>query len=141
MFRIGSPLRPQVAQELWEEIQRLEELVAQLRILLSPPVLLDRHFESVHKNAIPIEQWHFSERWVPCLTGSVTDHPSLGEGPHRVRTSQLWAVSEELKLARTYSRWYRLGSKARNSSHDLADTGFDPWGDRGFDLRENSDSD
>lgn len=42
------------------------------------------------------------------LRGEVAGHPELRDGP--IETSQLFFIDQKLGLARTLSRWYRLGA-------------------------------
>ena len=44
----------------------------------------------------------------PCLVGSVSGHPRLGNRP-LIHTSELYALDGAVGWARTWSRWYRLG--------------------------------
>lgn len=47
---------------------------------------------------------------VPCLAGTVTGHPRLGDGK-RIFTSVLIALDPGGKWARSRSRWYRLDTE------------------------------
>lgn len=57
-----------------------------------------------------------SHRIVPLsvgiLTGVVEAHPKLGTG-REIITSQVFFIDTDLGLARTLSRWYRLGLSAQ----------------------------
>lgn len=52
---------------------------------------------------------HYSKTYVPvpCLSGLILGHPSIGNGPGR--TSDLWVVAPDQGWVRTMSRYYRLG--------------------------------
>lgn len=54
-----------------------------------------------------LHRWALATHEVPHIVGHSEDHPILGDRP--ISTSQLYFISEELGLARTLSRWYRLG--------------------------------
>lgn len=54
-----------------------------------------------------LDAWVLSQRAVPNLQGRAVDHPVLsGDWTH---TSPLHAISVAAGVARTQSRWYRLG--------------------------------
>ena len=59
-----------------------------------------------------IDCYRVSSRTRPCLHGLVSGHPKLSPMGREVLTSELIAYSPKLKLARTRSRWYRLGTPA-----------------------------
>lgn len=50
----------------------------------------------------------------PVLIGRVQNHPNLGDT--LVRTSRLIGLDVQVRWARTFNRWYRLGSRATNHS-------------------------
>ena len=54
--------------------------------------------------------WSNSLRTVPILSGFGAGHPTLRNG--EIHTSQLFFIDPDVGLARTFSRWYRLGPKA-----------------------------
>jgi hypothetical protein len=53
---------------------------------------------------------------VGILKGVVEGHPKLGNG-REITTSQVFFIDTDLGLARTLSRWYRLGMSAQNGSY------------------------
>lgn len=57
---------------------------------------------------VTINDWVIGARAVPCLIGRPTDHPSI-QNDNAVFTSELFYLDEEQRIARTFSRWYRLG--------------------------------
>lgn len=65
-----------------------------------------------------IDAWRFGTRTVPCLEGVSSSHPDLPDGDP-VRTSRLALLNIEAGIARTESRWYRLGE--RRPQDDLTD--------------------
>lgn len=86
------------------EIARLEKLFADLRRiadgnaptredLACAPLLMD---------------FGVTYRPARCLRGDVIGHPRLGN--RNVVTTELWAYSPQDHWARTYSRFYRLGT-------------------------------
>ena len=84
-------------------------LVAKLRSLvidLSAP-------DFPHPSNIPvmIEGWEVSRRGVPCLLGSAFGHPKNIEGRASI-SSELFYFDPDHRIARTMSRWYRLGTPA-----------------------------
>jgi hypothetical protein len=56
-----------------------------------------------------LASWSFATRAAPCLVGHAFGHPSIGDG-RRAITSEVYYVDPSRRLARTLSRWYRLGS-------------------------------
>lgn len=61
-----------------------------------------------------LHYWSMGLRTVPILLGSATGHPLLGNKD--IHTSQLFFIDPSVGLARTYSRWYRLGAPAELQS-------------------------
>jgi hypothetical protein len=59
---------------------------------------------------VSIDDWTPARRAVPCLVGRPTGHPIL---PDRdpIWTSELFFLDVNRGLARTFSRWYRLGEQ------------------------------
>jgi len=79
---------------------KLEALAADLRSVGSRGFDLSTSFVS-------ITDWRLASRPAACLEGFVTDHPTLGID--RVTTSELYYFDKKAGIARTLSRWYRLG--------------------------------
>jgi hypothetical protein len=59
-----------------------------------------------------IEQWSYGLVPAGCLIGSVRGHPILGNRI-RIHTSQLVFIDPDHGWARTWSRYYRLGTPER----------------------------
>jgi len=61
-------------------------------------------------DAAPVlDWWRFATRSAVCLVGERSGHPVLhGDGRMTV-TSDVYLVDREAGVARTLSRWYRLG--------------------------------
>ncbi|MBB4289506.1 hypothetical protein GGE16_001522 [Rhizobium leguminosarum] len=57
---------------------------------------------------VTIEEWFLGMRSVPCLVGRAVGHPTTSERSVTL-TSELFYLDEERGVARTLSRWYRLG--------------------------------
>lgn len=66
------------------------------------------HEELVLLYSPKLGDWMFSERRVPNLEGRVHGHPILSGW---IKTSPLHAFSNKAAVARTESRWYRLGTE------------------------------
>ncbi|WP_051447565.1 hypothetical protein [Rhizobium leguminosarum] len=66
-----------------------------------------------HSSSIPvmIDGWKVSRREVPCLLGSPFGHPKILDG-HASISSELFFFDPDHRIARTMSRWYRLGTPA-----------------------------
>lgn len=54
--------------------------------------------------------------WCHAMKGIVTGHPLLPDG-NEVVTSQLIYMNPDIGLARTLSRWYRLGTPRPKQGH------------------------
>jgi len=59
------------------------------------------------RDAPVISNWVLSHRPEPILIGDVFGHPGIPDGP--AFTSGLYYADPERGIARTLSRWYRLG--------------------------------
>lgn len=61
-------------------------------------------------SSIPVvmDQWRVARREVPCLLGSSFGHPKFFDGSLTF-SSELFYLDAESGIARTLSRWYRLG--------------------------------
>lgn len=87
------------------------------RTLLSVLVDLERiasgNGPSSHElaNAPVLSGWHLCPVTVPCLLGSVSGHPSIGNA--NIVTSPLVAIDPSGRWARTRSRWYSLAGGVR----------------------------
>lgn len=85
------------------------ELVEQLRALACD---LEKYGRQPPADiATKIERWAIARRTVPCLVGVATGHPKLGDG-HPIFSSELYFLDRARGVARTFSRFYRLGSEA-----------------------------
>lgn len=57
-----------------------------------------------------IENWALARRTVPCLVGVPVGHPTLADGKP-IFSSELFYLDEQAAVARSFSRWYRLGAR------------------------------
>ena len=64
-----------------------------------------------------LDHWKLAERRKPCLIGMQTGHPLLPPNT-AIYTSGLYFLDPEAGIARTLSRWYRLG-RERNQSSEI----------------------
>lgn len=60
--------------------------------------------------AVAINTWALARRTVPCLIGRPIGHPSIRDGKGAL-SSELFFFDSERGIARTMSRWYRLGTR------------------------------
>lgn len=60
--------------------------------------------------AVAINGWAIAHRPVPCLMGRTLGHPSICDGEAAL-SSELFYLDCERGIARTMSRWYRLGTR------------------------------
>jgi hypothetical protein len=89
--------------------RELEKLTSDLRSLRAGKALSEQQLE-----ACPLlDQWSLGLLPVPCLTGAVYQHPTLGNR-RSIYTSELVLVDPNGKWARTWSRFYRLGDRQRD---------------------------
>lgn len=63
-------------------------------------------------NMVAINSWSLAARPVPCLVGRPVSHPTIADNKS-ARTSELFYFDPEQGLARSFSRWYRLGTPDR----------------------------
>ena len=89
-------------------IKNLESLIADLRTVRDGASLTAADLE----NAPVLQHWTRVGRPVIALRGDVIGHPLLGTRPDVV-TSELYALDPAGEWARTLSRRYRLGRRAR----------------------------
>lgn len=57
---------------------------------------------------VSISDWMIAKRAVPILLGTVLGHPTVGDG-RPAATTEIVYWDEHWQLARTLTRWYRLG--------------------------------
>lgn len=65
------------------------------------------HFPNDLDPKVTLHEWSLGNRASNCLKGIVENHPILDDG--LIQTSQVFFIDPSSGLARTYSRWYRLG--------------------------------
>ncbi|MGM4927640.1 DUF6634 family protein [Tardiphaga sp. 619_E2_N8_5] len=85
------------------EIERLKSLIRALELARNGKHPGRRALE----RAPVLRNWKLASRPEPCLTGTVTGHPSIKDGRTN-RTSGLWLYSPAVGYARTLSRLYVL---------------------------------
>lgn len=113
MLRFGPDKGDIDMDQLKEEILRLESLLADMWALSShgaPDYLTLAH-------APFLDDWRVMARTVPCLVGRSTGHPELPGIQRAIVTSDIELISESNCVARTRSRWYRLGNRSKNAGH------------------------
>lgn len=64
-----------------------------------------------------LDGYHLEPYLSFCLSGQVTGHPSLGDT--HIHTSQLWVINQQQGWARTFSRYYRLGTSLKDLREEL----------------------
>lgn len=97
-------------QLLAEHIERLRGLLHDLEEIQAGRFPTDEQLA----NAPLITAWKLHQRWSTCLTGSIMAHPLLGFTSPGAITSQLWVIDEKQGYARTLSRYYKLGERAKS---------------------------
>jgi hypothetical protein len=112
MHRFGKQIPAFSITAICNEIERLEELTAALRVICMPfPIPMDQLLARSQPDAPILDQWRFAIRPVTSLVGLSTGHPRLPGDRRSIITSEIFLISEELGWARSYSRWYRLGRR------------------------------
>lgn len=85
-----------------ENLARLAADVAHLRDVGEPS-------DAMLRGAPILHSWSAAEGPAPYLIGSVVGHPLLGDRPF-IHTSEIFAIDLGQGWARTWSRFYRLGT-------------------------------
>jgi hypothetical protein len=112
MHRFGSVRGDIDHQAIVRDIDKLEALVADLWAISSPFDHRQLYNSRTMGSAPLLEDWRLAVRPMLCLEGLATGHPLLPGSKRSIVTSHLWLLSPELGLARTFSRWYRLGERS-----------------------------
>lgn len=72
---------------------------------------------------VRLDQWALAKRTVPCLIGTPTGHPRIDDGKPCF-SSELYYLDPKAGLARTFSRWYRLGTPVDFAHFDKRNRGW-----------------
>jgi hypothetical protein len=86
------------------------EIASHLRSIAADLEMVDRFLERNVVSSVMIDNWALARRAVLCLIGNPTGHPDIRNGRSSC-TSQLYFLDEKRGIARTYSRWYKLGER------------------------------
>lgn len=86
-----------------------EQLVARLRSLADDLETSDGKVPPPNPTVV-LDQWAIAKRAVPCLVGIPSGHPVVEDGKPCF-SSELFFIDERLGIARSFSRWYRLGKQ------------------------------
>ncbi|CCF19993.1 conserved protein of unknown function [Pseudorhizobium banfieldiae] len=89
--------------------QGREALVAQLRRLADDLETIGR-LNWPPSDAVYINDWFVGRRAVSCLVGRPLGHPFIDNG-HPMVSSELFFMDVDHGYARSFSRWYRLGTQ------------------------------
>jgi hypothetical protein len=84
-------------------------LIEKLRRLADDLEDIDRCAEAIVPKAA-MNSWASGMRSVPCLIGRPTGHPIVSDGKTAC-SSELFYLDVDRGIARTMSRWYRLGTR------------------------------
>lgn len=93
---------PGIMRRLLRDLEQLEAGALDTADILAKAPLLEDH--------------RLALGWCHALKGIVTGHPLLPDGGEIV-TSQLMYMNPDMGLARTLSRWYRLGTPRPRKGH------------------------
>ena len=83
---------------------------------------LANDLESICNGVMPatpevfVSDWFLQLKAIPCIVGKVSGHPKV-KGEY-IATTEVFFLSQPLGLARTSSRWYRLGRQL-DTGHDI----------------------
>lgn len=91
----------------WDSLVRMS-LVSRLRRLADDLEDLEKCVEAVSPD-VAINSWTLGGRTVPCLIGRPAGHPAICSGKPAC-SSELFYLDPDRGIARTMSRWYRLGT-------------------------------
>ena len=92
----------------WQRRGR-EALIAQLRRLADDLETTGRK-DWQPPDAVDINSWFVGQRAVSCLVGRPLAHPFIDNG-HPMVSSELFFMDMDRGYARSFSRWYRLGTQ------------------------------
>ena len=112
---IRTPMTEAERDSVAATVRLYESVVADLKEVLQHGWPSKELLEA--EGAPLLEDWHVSSRHVPNLEGNPVGHPLLDGW---TRTSPLHALSVEAGVARTQSRWYRLGDPWKRPPLDSA---------------------
>jgi len=94
------------SQDDLHEITKYDRLVEDLKFAISNPLSA---IDDGMKFPL-LEDWSISTRLAPCLTGAAYGRPNFPGRDFPFTSSELVLFAPDIGLARTRSRWYRLGS-------------------------------
>ncbi len=106
MIIITRTQQPFPSQNDLKEISKYDRLVDDLRFALSNPLSL---IDDIEKFPL-LEDWSISTREAPCLLGAAYGHPTFPGREFPFTSSELVLFAPDVGLARTRSRWFRLGT-------------------------------
>lgn len=84
---------------LAHHLRRLADDIETLNVSRAPP-----------GDVVAINSWSLGTRTVPCLIGRPIGHPSIEDGKPAC-SSELFYLDLDTGIARSFSRWYRLGTE------------------------------
>lgn len=90
-----------------------DALVAQLRRLADDLETIGKQ-DWPPPGAVAINDWFVGHRAVSCLVGKPSGHPFIDNG-HPMVSSELFFMDVDRGYARSFSRWYRLGTQMRDA--------------------------
>ncbi|WP_245496000.1 DUF6634 family protein [Rhizobium leguminosarum] len=95
--------------EDWFGMDR-SDLINRLRSIADDLGAIEQRPLGTIPEGLLIRNWALAQRTVPCLIGNATGHPMIGnERP--MFSSPIYYIDTERRVARTFSRWYRLGNR------------------------------
>ncbi|MFK4766727.1 hypothetical protein [Rhizobium sp. ZW T2_16] len=97
------------SQDDLHEISKYDRLVDDLKFVISNPL------STVGDSGqFPLlEDWSISTRQAPCLQGAAYGHPGFPGREFPFTSSELVLFAPDVGLARTRSRWFRLGTQLK----------------------------
>lgn len=72
---------------------------------------------------VRLDRWALAKRTVPCLIGTPIGHPRIEDGKPYF-SSELYYLDPRAGFARTFSRWYKLGTPVDLAHFDKRNRGW-----------------
>lgn len=96
----------------------LAELAEKLRSLASALDELEAIGPGGIEADVLVSQWVLAKRTVPVLVGRMTGHPTIKDG-NIGATTEIFFIDAAAGLARSFNRWYRLGTAFNDDQSGL----------------------
>lgn len=95
--------------EDWFGMDRVD-LINRLRSIADDLEAVSQVAANSKPEGVLIRNWALAQRTVPCLIGNPAGHPIIGND-RLTFSSPIYYMDIERRIARTFSRWYRLANR------------------------------